>query len=106
MQDKLRHFQEKGYCVLKQHFARPLIDACRDAFWHTLLRYLEVHDNEPNRGPHRHFVPMVFEPPCFAPEFFFDEEVLGIVRGLMDDGVVADQWGCDVALQGSDYQGI
>jgi ectoine hydroxylase-related dioxygenase (phytanoyl-CoA dioxygenase family) len=49
---------------------------------------------------------MVFEPPCFAPEFFFDGEVLGIVRGLMDDGVVADQWGCDVALQGSDYQGI
>lgn len=49
---------------------------------------------------------MPFEPPCFTPELFFDNEVLNIVRGVMDDRVVADQWGCDVALGGSDYQGI
>src|SRR5688572_13457612 len=106
MHDKLTDFRKKGYCVLKQHFARPFIDACREAFWPRLLRYLEIHHNEPNRGPRRHFVPMSFEPPCFMPEFFFDKEVLGIVRGLMDDRVVADQWGCDIALQGADYQGI
>jgi ectoine hydroxylase-related dioxygenase (phytanoyl-CoA dioxygenase family) len=47
---------------------------------------------------------MPFEPPCFAPEFFFDMEVLSIVRGAMDSRVVADQWGCDVPLRGSDYQ--
>src|SRR5439155_135792 len=29
-----------------------------------------------------------------------------IVRGVMDDRVVADQWGCDVALRGSDYQEV
>jgi hypothetical protein len=106
MQDKLTDFRKQGYCVLKQHFAKPFIEACREAFWPQLLRYLKIHNNEPNRGPHRHFVPMSFEPPCFMPEFFFDEEVLRIVRGLMADRVVADQWGCDVALQGSDYQGI
>jgi ectoine hydroxylase-related dioxygenase (phytanoyl-CoA dioxygenase family) len=49
---------------------------------------------------------MPFDPPCFAPEFFFDHEVLRIVRGVMDDRVVADQWGCDVPLQGSEYQDI
>jgi len=38
---------------------------------------------------------MPFDPPCFAPEFFFDEDVLSIVRGALDDRVVADQWGCD-----------
>jgi ectoine hydroxylase-related dioxygenase (phytanoyl-CoA dioxygenase family) len=49
---------------------------------------------------------MPFEPPCFVPEFFFDDEVLGIVRRVMGDRVVADQWGCDVPVRGSEYQGI
>ena len=90
--------------MLRAHFAKPLIDACRDAFWPTLLEYLETHCDQPNRGPHRHFLPMPFEPPCFAPEFFFDPEILSIVRGAMDDRVVADQWGCNVPLRGSVFQ--
>jgi hypothetical protein len=32
---------------------------------------------------------MPFEPPCFVPEFFFDNQVLSIVRSLMDDTAVA-----------------
>jgi hypothetical protein len=106
IQDKIVEIQDKGYCVLRQRFARPLIDSCRDAFWPVLHAYLEAHGHEPNRGPHRHFLPMPFEPPCFAPEFFFDNEVLSIVRGVMEESVVADQWGCDLPLGGSDYQGI
>jgi len=47
---------------------------------------------------------MPFEPPIFAPQFFFDDAVLCIVRSLMDDRIVADQWGCDVPLRGSEYQ--
>lgn len=57
-----------------------------------------------NRGPHRHFLPMPFRPPIFRPEFFFDVGVLSIVRAIMDDRVVADQWGCDVPLNGSQNQ--
>ena len=106
IQDKIIEIQEKGFCIIREHFARRLIDACRDGFWPVLLAYLKTHGHEPNRGPHRHFFPMQFEPPSFAPEFFFDQEVLSIVRGLMDDRVVADQWGCDASLPGSDYQGI
>lgn len=106
VQEKIIEVQEKGYCILREHFAPTLIDACRDAFWPILLSYLENHRKEPNRGPHRHFLPMPFQPPCFTPEFFFDGEVLKIVRGVMDDRVAADQWGCDVPLRGSDYQGI
>jgi ectoine hydroxylase-related dioxygenase (phytanoyl-CoA dioxygenase family) len=49
-------------------------------------------------------MPMPFEPPCFAPEFFFDAGVLSMVRGAMDERVVADQWGCDVPLRGSQNQ--
>ena len=47
---------------------------------------------------------MPFMSPCFAPEFFFDHEVLRIVRTAMDDRVVADQWGCDAPVRGSSYQ--
>ena len=32
--------------------------------------------------------------------------MLSIVRGLMDDRIVADQWGCDVPLPGSEYQDV
>ena len=103
--DKITEVRDQGYCILKEHFARPLIYACRDAFWPVLLAHLQSRGHEPNRGPHRHFLPMPFEPPCFVPEFFFDDQVLSIVRNVMDDPAV-DQWGCDVPLRGSDYQGI
>ena len=82
--------EELGYGVLRGHFSRRLVDACRHAFWPRLLAYLNS-GTAGNRGPHRHFVPMPFESPCFAPQFFFDSDVLRIVRGLMDDRVVAEQ---------------
>jgi hypothetical protein len=99
--DCINQIQEQGYCVLRQHLAIPIVNTCREAFWPILQNYLGTHRNEPNRGPHRHFLPMPFDPPCFDPAFFFDTELLG---GAMDDRVVADQWGCDVPLRGSEYQ--
>ena len=101
---KILEIHENGYCVLKAHFPKRAIDACRRAFWPIFLKYIESHGHEPNRGPHRHFVPMPFQPPCFAPEFFFDMAVLNVIRGVMGPRVVADQWGCDVPLRGSCYQ--
>jgi ectoine hydroxylase-related dioxygenase (phytanoyl-CoA dioxygenase family) len=102
--DRIEELESRGYCVLPLHLPRSLVDACRTAVWPVLLAHVERH--EPNRGAHRHFFPMPFEPPAFAPDFFFDDAILRIVRGAMDDRVVADQWGCDVPLQGSDYQGV
>ena len=104
VQDRIGELEERGYCVLPRHFPRALVDDCRAAVWPVLLAHVERH--EPNRGAHRHFFPMPFETPCFAPELFFDPTVLGIVRGAMDDRVVADQWGCDVPLEGSGHQGV
>ncbi len=103
---KILELHENGYCVLRARLPKSLVDACREAFWPTLLTYLKNHEHQPNRGPHRHFLPMPFEPPCFAPEFFFDPEVLHIVRGAMGRRIVADQWGCDVPLRGSEYQDV
>jgi hypothetical protein len=102
--NKIAELQERGFCVLESLFPAPLIHACREAFWPILLDYLSKHSHEPNRGPRRHFLPLPFEPPCFAPEFFFDPAILAIARAAMDDRIVADQWGCDVPLAGSQYQ--
>ena len=104
--DHIQAIRDQGFCVLPGHFPHRLIRDCRDAFWPVLLAYLQAHAGEPNRGPYRHFLPMPFEPPCFVPEFFFDTGILRIVRGLMGDQVVADQWSCDVPLRGSDYQEV
>src|SRR5689334_19307311 len=102
--DHIRQIRDTGFCVLKDHFPRRLVNCCRDSFWPVLLAYLDAHRDAPNRGPNRHYLPMPFDPPCFTPEFFFDPEILSTVRGLMDDRIVADQWGCDAPVRGSDYQ--
>jgi ectoine hydroxylase-related dioxygenase (phytanoyl-CoA dioxygenase family) len=98
----IQEFRNQGYCVLRNHFDSHLIHECREAFWPRLLSYIER--AEANRGRHRHFLPMPFDPPCSVPQFFFDPDVLAIVRDLMGDRIIADQWGCDVPLQGSEYQ--
>jgi hypothetical protein len=104
-EDAAEELVARGFCVLRNHFNRKALHDCREAFWPILLQYIAEHREDPNRGPNRHFLPMPFDPPCFAPEFFFDEQVLGLVRGEMDDRIVADQWGCDAPVKGSDYQG-
>ena len=102
--EKIVELEVKGFCVLSKQFPAPLIDACREAFWPILHDYLKAHREEPNRGPHRHFLPMPFQYPCFTPEFFFDPGVLNIIHGAIGERVVADQWGCDVPLRGSENQ--
>jgi len=105
VQTTIREVQDHGYGVLRGHFPSRLVDACRAAFWPRLLAHIQ--GGQPaNRGPHRHFLAMSFDPPCFAPEFFFDSDVLRIVRAVMDDRIVADQWGCDVPVRGSEHQRI
>jgi hypothetical protein len=102
----VQEIRERGYCVLRAHFPQRVVDRCREAFWPILLAHLEAHGHEPNRGPNRHFLPMPFEPPCYAPDFFFDAGILSIVHGVMDDRAVADQWGCDAPIRGSEHQGL
>ncbi len=42
----------------------------------------------------------------FVTKFFFDKDVLNLVRTAMDERIVADQWGCDVPLRGSEHQAL
>src|SRR4051812_20368741 len=94
--DKVEEFQKDGYCILKEQFATSLIDNCRAAFSPIFKTYLDSNEHLPNRGTKRYYLPMPFEPPCFALEFFFDPEILAIVKRLMGDRIIVDQWGCDV----------
>ena len=95
--------RSRGFVVLREHLPRVLVDECRTGLrphWEAFRR-----DNpRPNRGPHRYFLAMPFEEPGFSPGFFVDPDILRIIRAAMDDRVVADQWGCDVPLFGSEYQ--
>ena len=102
--DKVEVFQKYGYCILKGHFSISLVDNCRVAFLPKLKTYLDNNVQLPNRGTSRYFLPMPFDPPCFVPEFFFDLEILAIVKSIMGDRIIADQLGCDVPLLGSSYQ--
>jgi ectoine hydroxylase-related dioxygenase (phytanoyl-CoA dioxygenase family) len=102
--EDLTQLETQGFCVLKAHFPNSIIECCRQAFEPILQDYIRANQDAPNRGPHRHFLPMPFDPPCFAPEFFFDARVLAITRGAMEDRIVADQWACDVPVKGSTYQ--
>jgi hypothetical protein len=102
--EKIAEIQERGYCVLEGRFPDVLIRRCREAFWPILLDHIGA--QSANRGEHRHFLPMPFTPPCFAPEFFFDPTVLAVVHGIMGGWIVADQWGCDVPVRGSIYQEV
>jgi hypothetical protein len=98
--------EERGFCVLKGLFPKPLVQSCRNAFWPMLSAYLDAYRDEPNRGPHRHFLPMPFHTPCFSPEFFFNGTLLALVQRVMGDRIVADQWGSDTPVLGSIHQGF
>lgn len=104
--ENIAELQQHGFCILRDHFPRRLIEGCHQAFLPVLGQYLRVNADKPNRGPHRHFLAMPFDPPCFAPEFFFDGEILAIVRRVMEETAVADQWGCDVPVFGSEHQNV
>lgn len=100
----ITELNDLGFCVLRARLSSSLVDACREAFVPTLQRYIEANAKRPNRGPQRHFLPMSWDANCYAPQFFFDSDVLSVVRGVMGDRIVADQWGCDVPLKGSCFQ--
>jgi ectoine hydroxylase-related dioxygenase (phytanoyl-CoA dioxygenase family) len=100
----IKEIKENGFAVLRKHLGHTVLEACRDAFWPGLVKYIVEHKDSPNRGPHRHFVPMPFSPPCFSPTFFFDKTLLTILQSVMDEKIVADQWACDAPVMGSIYQ--
>src|SRR5215213_24655 len=97
---------EDGFCVLPEHVAREKVEAWREAFAPLLERHIEREGHRLNRGPGRYYVTLPFVAPFADPEVFEDDDVLGVVRGLVGEDAAMVQLATDTPLLGSDYQDV
>ena len=95
-----------GFCVLRGHFDRAKIAAWREAFAPLLARHVEREGELRNRGPGRYYVTLPFCAPFADPDFYEDEDVLGVVFRLVGRDAVMCQLATDTPLLGSDYQDV
>jgi hypothetical protein len=102
----VREVIEEGFCVLPGHFARGKMEAWSAAFAPLLERHIEREGHRLNRGPARYYVTLPFVAPFADPAVFEDDDVLGVVRGLVGDDAVMCQLATDTPLLGSDYQDV
>jgi ectoine hydroxylase-related dioxygenase (phytanoyl-CoA dioxygenase family) len=101
-----REVLEQGFCVLPGHFAREKVGAWRAAFAPLLEKHIEREGHRLNRGPGRYYVTLPFFAPFADPEVFEDDDVLGVVRGLVGEDAVMVQLATDTPLLGSEYQDV
>src|SRR5215218_5889483 len=97
---------EQGFCVLPGHFARGKMEAWRAAFAPLLERHVEREGHRLNRGPGRYYVTLPFAEPFADPAVYEDDDVLGVVRGLVGDDAALVQLATDTPLLGSEYQDV
>ena len=102
----VREVLEDGFCVLPGHFARGKMEAWRAAFAPLLERHVEREGHRLNRGPGRYYVTLPFAEPFADPEVYEDDDVLGVVRGLVGDDATLVQLATDTPLLGSEYQDV
>ena len=95
-----------GFCVLRDHFDHAKIAAWGEAFAPLLERHIEREGELQNRGPGRYYVTLPFRAPFADPAFYEDEDVLGVVFGLVGHDAVMQQLATDTPLLGSDYQDV
>lgn len=95
-----------GFCVLPGHFERALVGAWREAFAPLLEKHLEREGHVQNRGPGRYYVTLPWREPFSDARVFEDEDVLGVVSGLVGEDAVLCQLATDTPLLGSEYQDV
>ena len=106
IQGFVREVSDEGFCVLRGHFTREKIETWRAAFAPLLARHIEREGHMLNRGPSRYYVTLPFAEPFADPEVFEDDDVLGVVRGLVGDDAALVQLATDTPLRGSDFQDV
>ncbi|HEX8500011.1 MAG TPA: phytanoyl-CoA dioxygenase family protein [Pyrinomonadaceae bacterium] len=102
----VREVVEDGFCVLRGHFSREKVGAWREAFGPLLERHMEREGHLFNRGPARYYVTLPFVAPFADPAVYEDDDVLGVVGGLVGEDATLVQLATDTPLLGSDYQEI
>ena len=97
---------QDGYCVLRDHFSKEKISQWRETFRPLLQAHIERQGHLQNRGSERYYVTLPFTAPFADPQFYEDDDVLGIVERLVGEDAVMCQLASDTPLLGSDYQDI
>lgn len=95
-----------GFCLLPGHFSTETLDVWNAAFAPLLEQHIAREGQLQNRGPARYYVTLPFTEPFNEPAFYEDEDVLGIVRGLVGEDPVMPQLATDTPVLGSEYQDI
>jgi hypothetical protein len=98
--------QRDGYCILPEHFSKEKLKFWSEAFAPLLAEHIATEGHLQNRGPARYYVTLPFIAPFAEPDFYEDEDVLAIVRGLVGDDPVMPQLATDTPLYGSEYQDL
>lgn len=95
-----------GFCILRDQLPRAAVEAVRDAFAPLLEAHVREHDDHPNRGPRRHYIPLPFRPPFYHPAFFNNDAIIAIISGVFGEDMAIDQFASDTPLKGSVHQDV
>jgi Phytanoyl-CoA dioxygenase (PhyH) len=98
-------FRGDGFCILKRHLSRDLIERWRGAF-EPLMRERIGNGTASGRGPGRYYISLPFTDPFNDPRVYEDADVLGILDRLTGGDLVLPELATDTPLEGSDYQPI
>jgi hypothetical protein len=106
IEEYVRRVREDGFCMMPGHITRAKLEAWRVAFAPLLERHVEREGNLQNRGPGRYYVTLPFVEPFADPEVFEDEDILGVVKGLVGSDAQFHQLATDTPLLGSAHQDV
>jgi len=98
--------REEGFCILRNHFPKEAIAACRIAFAPILSSYVANLQEPPNRGPNRHYIPLPLVSPFYHPAFFDDDIIHAVLETLLGQNYAMVQYATDTPLKGSVYQDV
>ena len=94
-----------GHCILRDHFPRPEIEACRQGFL-PLLEEVSARVPEGNRGPKRWAIGLPFARPFYHSALFNDDTVNRIVSRILGEDMHICYYGTDTPIKGSEYQRV
>ncbi len=94
-----------GHCILPDHFPRPALEECCQAFL-PLLADVANRIPDGNRGPRRWAIGLPFAPPFYHSAFFNDDTVLQIVNRILGENIHISYYGTDTPIKGSEYQKV
>ena len=106
IQQCIHQVRQDGYCILRSHFPVDAIEACHAAWRPIADVHLAEHADSPNRGPHRHYIPLPFRPPLYHPAFFNDDTILAIATGILGEQAIIDGFASDTPFKGSVHQEV